>query len=272
MSAGLTRRQLLWTAPGVAWAVTRPESLLGQVPATATKPGLHAEFPSHDPAVVYKVVAAAHTNLDRVRELVEASPALARVSWDWGFGDWESALGAASHMGRRDIADLLIKHGARPNLFTFAMLGKLEAVKACVAAMPGVQRIAGPHGITLLQHATNGGQPARAVVKYLESLGDADRRATSLETTDRQKKVYLGRYVFGKGPDDAFEVVQNRRGQLGIKRGSRFSRTLNRVEEHGFAPGGAPDVRVRFRVEDGRAVSLAVHDPAPLVTAIRSES
>lgn len=271
MSAVLTRRQLLCAAPGVAWAVTRPESLLGQDPAKAARPGLHAAFPSHDPTVVRDVVAAAHTNPDRVRELVEASPALAKVSWDWGFGDWESALGAASHMGRRDIADLLLKHGARPNLFTFAMLGKLEAVKACVAAMPGVQRIAGPHGITLLQHATNGGEPARAVVKYLESLGDADRRATSLETTDRQKKVYVGRYVFGKGPDDAFDVVQNRRGKLGIKRGSRFSRALNRVEQHGFAPAGAPDVRVRFRVKDGRAVSLSVHDPVPRVTATRAD-
>ncbi len=89
---------------------------------------VHAEFPSQDPALVRETVAAAHTRIERVRELVEASPALAKAAWDWGFGDWESALGAASHMGRVDIAELLIAHGARPNLFTFAMLGQLDVV------------------------------------------------------------------------------------------------------------------------------------------------
>jgi hypothetical protein len=34
---------------------------------------------------------------------------LARAAWDWGFGDWETALGAASHMGSRPI---------RPDQFT----------------------------------------------------------------------------------------------------------------------------------------------------------
>ena len=64
------------------------------------KSKLHAEFPSHDPSTVRDVVAASHVRIDRVRELVEASPALAKAAWDWGFGDWESALGAASHRNR----------------------------------------------------------------------------------------------------------------------------------------------------------------------------
>ena len=56
----------------------------------------------------------AHGNVRRVRELVEDRPSLAKASWDWGFGDWEDALGAASHMGNREIAEYLIGHGARP--------------------------------------------------------------------------------------------------------------------------------------------------------------
>jgi len=43
-------------------------------------------------------------------------------------------LGAASHMGRRDIAEILIEHGARSNLFTSTMLGHLEAVRAYIKA------------------------------------------------------------------------------------------------------------------------------------------
>jgi len=230
---------------------------------------VHAEFPSHDPAVVREVVGASHGRIDDVRKVVEATPALARSAWDWGFGDWESALGAASHMGRRDIAELLMKHGARPNLFTHAMLGHLDVVKAAVVTQPGIQRIHGPHGITLLSHARNGGEQAGAVLAYLESLGDADVRATSLEISDEEKKRYLGRYVFGSGDDEAFEVLTNSRGALAIRRGERFGRVLNRVEEHGFAPGGAPAVRVRFTLREDDVVALTIHDPDPLVTAKR---
>ena len=62
-------------------------------------------FPSTDPDLVSGVVGAAHTDLDAVVDLVTTHPHLARATLDWGFGDWESALGAASHMGRRDIAE-----------------------------------------------------------------------------------------------------------------------------------------------------------------------
>ncbi|MEE8128865.1 MAG: ankyrin repeat domain-containing protein, partial [Vicinamibacterales bacterium] len=106
--------------------------------------GLPASYPSHDPDLVREVVGKAHVNYDRVRELVTPRPALAKAVWDWGFGDWESALGAASHMGRPDIAQLLIEHGARPNLFTFAMLGQVDVVRATCDANPGIQRQPGP--------------------------------------------------------------------------------------------------------------------------------
>ena len=268
---GVTRREWLVAVPAAAALVTSAEALaISDQETYGAAGGLHSEFPSHDPDVVREVVGASHARIDRVRELVEASPALAKAAWDWGFGDWESALGAASHMGRRDIAELLMDHGARPNLFTFAMLGHLPVVKAHVEAMPGIQRIPGPHGITLLAHARNGGKPAGKVVAYLESLGDADKEATSLDVSDDEKKLYVGRYTFGTGGDEAFEVLTNRRGMLAIKRGDRFARTLHRVENHGFAPGGAPAVRVRFDIKDGRAVSLTVHDPAPLVKAART--
>ncbi|MDX1390356.1 MAG: hypothetical protein R3344_14290, partial [Acidobacteriota bacterium] len=168
-----------------------------------------------------------------------------------------------------DIAEVLIAHGARPNVFTFAMLGQLDAIRACTAARPGIQSIPGPHGITLLQHAKNGGEQARGVVVFLEELGGADVRATRLEVTEAQQTIYVGTYRFGSGSDETLEVLVNSRGTLAIKRGDRFARVLNRVEEYGFAPGGAPDVRVRFEVVDGRAIRLSVHDPQPLVTAVR---
>ncbi len=273
MSSDVNRRNFLGLFPvGVAMATGFPGSTDAFDEPGTNRATVHSEFPSQDPALVRETVAASHARFDRVRELVTASPALAKAAWDWGFGDWESALGAASHMGRRDIAELLIEHGARPNLFTHAMLGQLDVVKAAVAAQPGIQRIHGPHGITLLQHARKGGEPAQQVVAYLTGLGDADQPATSLEISDAETQRYLGRYSFGPGHDDALEVLTTRQGNLAIKRGDRFSRVLNRVEEHGFAPAGATAVRVRFTVRQGPAVSLTIHDPHPLVTALRQDS
>ena len=40
----------------------------------------------------------------RVKELVTTHPHLANAWWDWGFGDWESPLGAAAHTGRRNAS------------------------------------------------------------------------------------------------------------------------------------------------------------------------
>jgi hypothetical protein len=76
-------------------------------------------------------------------------------------------------MGNRPIAEYLISKGARPSLFSAAMLGQLDLVKAFVAAQPGVQRIRGPHSISLLAHTKAGGEAARPVLAFLQSLGDA---------------------------------------------------------------------------------------------------
>jgi hypothetical protein len=265
----MDRRSFLGALPAGAGL-----ALIGQQVAHIPKDGekkpspVHDLYPTQDPVMVKEIVTVAHTDLDRVKELVEAKPELAKAAWDWGFGDWESALGAASHMGRRDIADVLIDHGARPNLFSHAMMGDLDVVKAAIEAHPGVQAIPGPHGISLLTHAKFGGEDASAVATYLAERGDADPKATSLETDEEQLKVYVGKYRFADGNNDYFEVLLNRRGMLSIKRGDApFGRVLLRVEEHGFAPGGAPSVRVRFRFQRGSVLGLSIHDPEPTVGA-----
>ncbi|MEP3998931.1 MAG: hypothetical protein ABJM12_00910, partial [Ekhidna sp.] len=77
-------------------------------------------FPNISPEIIGEVVGKSHFDLDRVRELVEKRPELSRSVWEWRFGDFESAIGAASHVGRRDIALYLMSKGARPTIFTFA--------------------------------------------------------------------------------------------------------------------------------------------------------
>jgi hypothetical protein len=120
-------------------------------------------------ALVRDFVANAHGDLDYVRAALEDEPALLNAAWDWGGGDWETGLGAAAHMGRRDIAELLLEHGARLDVFAAAMLGYVDVVRAILAADPAARDAKGPHGIPLLAHAEAGGEQAVAVVELLSS-------------------------------------------------------------------------------------------------------
>lgn len=126
-----------------------------------------------DSALVHEVVAVAHGDLERVRQLVEQESRLVNAAWDWGGGDWETPLGAAAHMGRHDIAEYLLAHGARLDLFASAMLGQLDVVRSALEAFPSALTVAGPHGISLLAHARAGGTAAAAVATYLEELASA---------------------------------------------------------------------------------------------------
>ena len=121
-------------------------------------------------SLVEEFVGNAHGNFERVKELLAQEPALVNATWDWGGGDFETALGAAGHMGRKDIANYLLAHGARVDIFVAAMLGKLEIVQAALKAFPEAKDIPGPHGIPLIVHAQAGGEDAKEVLEYLSSL------------------------------------------------------------------------------------------------------
>ena len=112
----------------------------------------------------------AHGDLDHVRELLGRETALLNAAWDWGGGDWETGLGAAAHVGRRDIALFLLERGARMDIFAAAMLGHLDVVRAMVVGVPEARNSRGPHGISLLRHAEAGGEAAAPVVEFLRGL------------------------------------------------------------------------------------------------------
>ena len=125
--------------------------------------------PQLDPETVQSFVANAHGDLDVVSSLLTEEPRLVNAAWDWGGGDWETGLGAAAHMGRRQIALYLIEHGARLDLFAAAMLGYFDIVSAVLSDFPEMRDAKGPHGIPLVEHARVGGADARAVLELLEA-------------------------------------------------------------------------------------------------------
>ena len=98
-------------------------------------------------------VSHSHGQIDNVRAALAVDPTLANATTDWGGGDWESALGAASHAGNRELAELLLAYGARMDVFAAAMLGHVDVVRAVLDAHPEMRDAKGPHGIPLAAHA-----------------------------------------------------------------------------------------------------------------------
>jgi hypothetical protein len=125
--------------------------------------------PPIDSELVAEFVLKAHGDLGVVKQLLEQEPAIVNAAWDWGGGDWETGLGAASHVGRRDIAEYLLEHGARMDVFAAAMLGEVEIVRAMLEAQPELREARGPHGIPLAAHAEAGGEQASKVLDLLHA-------------------------------------------------------------------------------------------------------
>lgn len=161
---GRDGRLMLWVQL-VAYGAGRDR--LAAVTAEVKRALEDASMPDALPTeAVREFVLKAHGGLDEVRAMLDSRPALVNAVWDWGGGDWETGLGAAAHMGRRDIAELLLERGARLDLFAAAMLGQVEIVRAILDAFPAMREAQGPHGIPLIDHARKGG--ADAVVELLE--------------------------------------------------------------------------------------------------------
>ena len=184
MSDPISRRAFAGLTAGLAFgsaAGSEPAAEPPQPPAGPTEAPFERDYPPpgfkpswKKPQVnrqrVQDFVIFAHSDLAMTKKLVEREPLLVNAMMDWGAGDWESGLGGASHMGRRDIVEFLLEKGARIDIFCAAMMGQLDAVRAFLTLQPKLIDARGPHGFTLHFHAQVGGEQAEHVLAYLQSI------------------------------------------------------------------------------------------------------
>jgi len=142
--------------------------------------------------LVRSFVAAAHYDLEKVKTMLQEEPGLLHAAMNWGDDDWETALGAASHVGRRDIAEWLLSQGARMDIFAAAMLGELDIVKALIERYPFMAKARGPHGIGLKQHAIMGGDRAKPVLEYLKAFDDPEEGFSGMIMVENRIEVKPG--------------------------------------------------------------------------------
>jgi hypothetical protein len=121
--------------------------------------------------LVEEFIRVAHSDFSKVQAMLTETPHLLNASHDWGDGDFETAIGAAGHMGNKEMANFLIDQGCRFDIFALTMLGKTEIVKAWLALYPNLLNAIGPHGFTLLHHAKQGGEEATELFDHLSEFG-----------------------------------------------------------------------------------------------------
>jgi hypothetical protein len=155
------------TVLGAGGIITTTSILFSQTTSLKTPP-------KDDPLpleMVKDFVVAGHKDLDKIKSMLKEKPNLLYAAWDWGNGDFETALEGAGHMGLKDIAGFLIEQGVRPNIFVLTMLGKTKEVKTLLKSYPELLNSKGPHGFTLLHHAQKGGEDSKILLKYFQGKG-----------------------------------------------------------------------------------------------------
>lgn len=154
-------------------------------------------------------VLAAHHDLAKVGELYATNPHLLNQRYE-KFN--ETALEAAGHVGRRDIAEFLLERGAPPTVFSASMLGEVNRVRELLTVDPGLAKRRGVHGISLLFHVALSGnvELADLVVAVGTELDPA-----ALHAATSRGHVEMVRWLIAQDVQDV--NVKNWQGKTPLK-------------------------------------------------------
>jgi hypothetical protein len=226
--AALNRRGVL------AMSVAAPLVAAQQVDPKPIRPE-PKRGPRQDLDLVRAFVGAGHKNenIAQVKEFLDRDPKLVYAAHDWGEGDWETALGGASHTGSREMARYLLSRGARIDSFCAAMLAERDVLAALVAATPSVVTARGPHGYTLLYHVAIGGDVVMADL-LKPHLGTQPRAYTqALSAAVRDGHLAMTKWLFEHGEVDpnVEDALGRRPLTTAIAKG--FQEVADELRKHG---------------------------------------
>ena len=212
-------------------------------PTADTKPAPPAELkkkPPLEPNLGWDFVKVGHGNLPKVKEMLAAEPMLINAMWDWGAGDWETALGGASHVGNRDIALHLLDNGARFDAFSAAMLNEADVVTAMLRTHPALANARGPHGYTLLYHVgyTGNVSLAESVAAQITSDTRAKHFNQTLQSTVSRGHTDLVAYLLDHGVDDPNSKNFQGKTTLDLALAKNYDAIAKLLRAHGAVTSG----------------------------------
>jgi ankyrin repeat protein len=231
---GMNRRGVLSLGVAASAVAAIPFASAQQSDAKPIRPE-PARGARQDLDLVRSFVGAGHkdANIAQVKELLDRDPKLVFASHDWGEGDWETALGGASHTGSREMARYLLSRGARIDSFCAAMLAEREVLAALVAANPSVATSRGPHGYTLLYHVAIGGDVVMADL-LKPHLGTQPRSYTqALSAAVRDGHLAMTKWLFEHGEADPNVEDALGRRPLSTAIAKGFQSVADELRRHG---------------------------------------
>ncbi|MBC7869867.1 MAG: ankyrin repeat domain-containing protein [Chitinophagaceae bacterium] len=153
-----------------------------------------------DNELIRAFVIAAHGNLSNVQEMLAENPDLLRVEYEWQPGDLEDGIGAAAHVGNREIAEFFLEQGVSLNICVAAMLGRQEDVKSFLEKDPALANAKGAHGISLMFHAAMSGSVE--IAKLLKEHGCNEGYNHALHGAINHKQSAMVRWLLENGVTD----------------------------------------------------------------------
>lgn len=153
--------------------------------------------------LAHQFIIECHANLDKVKEMLVEHPQLVHA---YNQETDESALGAAGHMGNRQIANYLLHHGAKLELATAAMLGMRAEVDRFTEQDPLLATSGGAHGIPVAFHAAMSGDTE--IMQTLWDNGAQEQIKQSLFGAVAKGQLEMTRWLLDRGADRGVENYQ----------------------------------------------------------------
>ncbi len=170
-------------------------------------------------------ILPAHGDLEQVKKLLAEDARLLDAcyeAWD------ETALGAASHVGNREIAEYLLAQGAKLTICAAAMLGDRHQVELFLVSNPNLANAVGAHGISLLYHAAQSGNTA--VTDLLAAYGNTQEAEFALQGAVAHGRADMVRWLLARGANGSGTNWQGKTAlQVATERGDEeIVKLLNR--------------------------------------------
>jgi ankyrin repeat protein len=185
--------------------------------------------------LVKEFVTASHFDLEKVKALLAELPDLLLVEYDWGpMGGLENGIGAAAHVGNRDIAEFFLAQGVSPTICVMAMLGRVGDVQEMLAHDPALANARGAHGITVMYHAAMSG--VTEIPDMLKNAGCKEGYSYALHGAIVFAHEGMVRWLLENGATDI--NVRDYENKTPLERATERNQTpiIELLKQHSVAP------------------------------------